>query len=61
MRTYRPQLNWDDDMRTNVPSRTVVELEPTQHFSGLLDADGNKLMVSLQTGPIGFVVFSERS
>ncbi|MGX9392548.1 hypothetical protein ACWX0K_20430 [Nitrobacteraceae bacterium UC4446_H13] len=42
-------------MRTHVPSCTVLELEPVQRFSGLYDAAGNKLMVTIQTEPIGFI------
>lgn len=61
MKVYLPKLiSWDDDMRTNVPTRTVIEQEPVARFSGLLDANGNKLMVHERTEPVGFVVFAER-
>jgi hypothetical protein len=61
-RIYRPQLGWENDLRVNVPSMTVVEPEPLNQFSGLLDASGNKLMVTMQSEPVGFVVFaSEQS
>jgi hypothetical protein len=59
-RTYRPQLGWENDMRVNVPSCTVVQQEPIAQFSGLLDASGNKLMVTVQSEPAGFVVFPPR-
>jgi hypothetical protein len=61
MRIYRPAMNWDDDMRTHVPSMTVVEDAPTSHFSGLLDANGNKLMVTEVREPVGFVIFKDRT
>lgn len=60
-RIYQPVANWDDDMRTHVPSCTVMERESVQQFSGLLDASGNKLMVTVQTEPIGFVIFKDRA
>ena len=56
-RIYRPAFNWDDDYRTHVPSCTVIEAEPINQFSGLLDTNGNKLMVTVQPNPIGFVIF----
>jgi len=58
-RIYQPQLDYHNDMRLNVPSCTVFERESVQQFSGLLDARGNKLMVTLKSEPAGFVVFSE--
>jgi hypothetical protein len=59
-RIYRPALNYDDDMRTHVPSCTVLEPEPLNQYSGLLDAQGNKLMVTVQSEPVGFVVFAAK-
>jgi hypothetical protein len=59
-RVYRPQASWEDSYRVNVPSCTVIEPEPTSRFSGLLDAQGNRLMVALQSEPVGFVVFKEK-
>lgn len=35
--------------------------EPLNQFSGLLDAQGNRLMVTVQSEPIGFVVFAGRT
>lgn len=58
-RVYRPASGWDDDLRVNVPSITVFGVEPESYFSGLYDASGNKLMVSIKPEPIGFVVFSK--
>lgn len=60
-RIYRPALDYNDDMRTNVPSMTVVEREPLNQFSGLLDASGNRLMVTLESEPVGFVVFRPKA
>jgi hypothetical protein len=59
VRVYRPALNWDDDMRTHVPSCTVLEAEPQARFSGLLDHHGNRLMVVEERQPAGFVNFAE--
>jgi hypothetical protein len=61
MRVYRPVLDWDGSERTTVPTCTIVELEAEQRFTGLLDANGNRLVVVVKTGPIGFVVFPERN
>lgn len=52
---YTPIMNYDDEMRTHVPSCTVLESESATYFSGLYDSDGNRLMVTLKTEPIGFV------
>lgn len=56
-REYQPMLGHTDDWRTNLPSMTVLEPEPQQRFSGLLDVNGNKLMVSVKSDPVGFVHF----
>jgi hypothetical protein len=58
---YRPLLGWENDMRVNVPSCTIVEGEMVTKFSGLLDAYGNKLMVMIKSESAGFVVFPERN
>jgi hypothetical protein len=58
-RVYRPALNLDDDIRTHVPTCTVIEPEPINQFSGLLDANGNRLMVTVQPNPVGFVIFGK--
>jgi hypothetical protein len=58
--TSSPTQWWDEwfwASRVNAPSCTVLEPNPQQRFSGLLDANGDKLMVTEQTEPIGFVVF----
>lgn len=34
-----------------------MEAEPVNQFSGLLDVNGNKLMVTVQPNPIGFIIF----
>jgi hypothetical protein len=60
-RIYRPALDYNDDMRTHVPSLTVIEREPLNQFSGLLDANGHKLMVTMESEPAGFVVFKPRA
>jgi len=54
-RVYTPVASWHDDIRVHVPSCTVYEAEDSQQFSGLYDANGNKLMVSVRSEPIGFV------
>lgn len=59
-RIYKPQLGWENDMRVNVPTCAVVEPTPVEQYSGLLDASGNRLMVTLKSEPAGFVVFSEK-
>lgn len=59
MKIYRAVASYDDEIRVNVPSRVVFESEPQVHFSGLLDAHGNKLMVVKLMNPIGFVVFGD--
>lgn len=48
-------------MRVIVPSMTVIDRETVQQFSGLLDAHGNRLMVTIETEPAGFVVFPEKN
>jgi hypothetical protein len=58
-RVYRPALNWDDDMRTHDPSMSVIDVEPLNQFSSLLDLSGNKLMVTTIKEPVSFVVFKE--
>lgn len=60
MKVYQPEMNWHNDYRLHVPSCTVMEPEPVQRFSGLLDAQGNRLMVTERTEPIGYVVFPDR-
>jgi hypothetical protein len=60
-RIYRPASNEDDDARLHVPSCTVIEREPLNKYSGLLDAQGNKLMVTMQSEPVGFVVFPAKA
>lgn len=60
-RVYRPELGWENDMRVIVPSMTVIDRETVQQFSGLLDAHGNRLMVTIETEPAGFVVFPEKN
>lgn len=54
-RIYTSVASWHDDIRVHVPSCTVYETESFQQFSGLYDANGNKLMVSVRSEPIGFV------
>lgn len=39
---------------------TIIEQGDGPRFSGLLDANGNKLMVSNERDPIGFVHFPRR-
>lgn len=56
-RVYRPQFGYENDMRVNVPTVTIIEPEPLNQFSGLLDANGNKLMVTMESEPAGFVIF----
>lgn len=61
MRIYHSEVSWNtNDWRTTIPTCTVVQAEPVTRFSGLLDVNGNKLMVTLQSEPAGFVVFPER-
>ena len=66
-RIYRPKLDCDSDNIWQWPAPTaaktlnVAESEETPSFSGLLDANGNKLMVHVQRDPIGFVRLRERS
>ena len=60
-RIYRPALDYNYDMRTHVPSMTVIDREPFNQFSGLLDANGNRLMVTIESEPVGFVVFRPKS
>jgi hypothetical protein len=61
VKIYHTEVNWSwNDMRTTIPACTVMEPEAVTRFSGLLDADGNKLMVTLKTEPIGFVIFPDK-
>lgn len=57
MKTYRTKSNWDDDMRTHVPSCTIMAQEPVEKFSDLYDANGNKLYTVERCAPIGFIHF----
>lgn len=60
MRVYHtapPAMLWENDIRLNVPTCTVVEETVTSRFTGLLDVNGNKLMVTESKEPAGFVVF----
>lgn len=60
MRVYHtvpPAMLWENDIRLNVPTCTVVEQDSSSYFTGLLDARGNKLMATDIKEPIGFVVF----
>ena len=55
---YAP-MNWWDD---SAPARTmtVVEPERTPRWSGLYDADGNKLMAYDEPDPVGFIWFGKK-
>lgn len=57
MKVYRPENSWEDQYRINVPTMTVQEQIAESRFSGLYDAEGNKLMVIEQKDPIGFLRF----
>lgn len=57
VKVHRPALSWEDAYRVNVPSCTVLEAEPSARFSGLLDQHGNKLMVTDERQPVGFIRF----
>lgn len=57
VRIYRPTMGWENDMRVNVPTCVVIEETPAPSFSGLLDANGNKLMATDRPEPAGFVIF----
>ena len=64
-RVYRPQLGGDGDQRwrwwleaeKTASTMVVIEEDQAPKFTGLLDAAGNRLMVSLEQDPIGFVHF----
>jgi hypothetical protein len=61
MRIYHAEVSWNtNDWRTTVPTCNVIEPESFTRFSGLLDASGNKLMVTVQSEPAGFIVFGDR-
>lgn len=64
MKVYAPAMQWWSEWegagRVYLPPCTVHEPKPEQRFSGLLDASGNKLMVTEQTEPVGFVIFDRK-
>ena len=59
MKTYRSKSSWEDSYRLHVPSCTVLAQEPVEKFSGLYDANGNKLYTVERAAPIGFIHFGE--
>ena len=59
MRRYLPMASWEDNYRLHVPSMTVMSQEPQEKFSGLYDANGNKLYAVERSEPIGFLRFGE--
>lgn len=61
MKSYQTRSAWEDDYRLNVQSMTVMSQEPVEKFSGLYDANGNKLYVVERCQPVGFVHFGENS
>lgn len=61
MRQYRPARaddGWYED-KPMLEGKTVFERDGWQD-TGLLDANGRKLMVRDGVGPIGFVTFRDR-
>ncbi len=57
---YHSEVAWNtNEWRTTIPGCTVIEPEPITRFSGLLDASGNKLMVTVKSEPAGFVIFCD--
>lgn len=60
MRSYYTVIEQDYVYGANTPSITVLAQEPPQSkFSGLYDANGNKLYTVDQCEPIGFIGFGE--
>lgn len=61
MRSYYTIIEQDNVYAGN-PTITVLAQEPPQSkFSGLYDADGNKLYTVERCQPIGFIGFGGRS
>ena len=58
---YHSEIGWNwNDERTTIPACAVIQSDPVTQFSGILDARGNKLMVTLQSEPAGFIIFPEK-
>lgn len=60
-RSYYTVLDWDYHISaTAQPSMTVMAQEPQEKFSGLYDANGNKLYTVERCEPIGFIGFRDK-
>lgn len=56
-RSYYTVIEQDYVYSSSIPTMTVLAQEPQQKFSGLYDANGNKLYTVERCEPVGFIGF----